>query len=156
MTTTDSKLPASPSARPSGPGSPEDFDPKAYLAAIEAAWRARDGEAAAAGYAEDAVLVFGNGQARTGAELRAWPGRWFSYARDLQITKVLRAFSGDCLASEWESRYTHPQTGHLICERGAEFFFIRPDGKIYRHHMYEHTWVDGEAEEAPWPAANAL
>ena len=123
-------------------------DPAGYLAAIERAWQRRDGSAAAADYAEDAVLVYGNGQTRTGADLRAWPQRWFDFAADLKITKKFRAFSGDCLACEWQSEYTHPVAGTTIRERGAEFFFIHPDGKIYRHHMFEHTWQVGEEDQA--------
>lgn len=127
------------------------IDPVAYLRAIERAWQARDGEAAAAAYTHDAILVYGNGQRRTGAALREWPQRWFDYATDLQISKTFRAFTGDCLAGEWESRYTHPQTGEPICERGAELFFLR-DGKVYLHHMYEHTWAEGENTDDRWPA----
>jgi ketosteroid isomerase-like protein len=126
------------------------IDPAAFLRDIERAWQARDGEAAAAGYSDDAVLVYGNGQRRSGEELRAWPQQWFDFASDLQIKKTLRAFSGDCLAGEWESRYTHPQTGSTMLERGAEFFWIR-DGKVYLHHMFEHTWPEGEGD-ATWPA----
>lgn len=127
------------------------FDPEAFLRGIEHAWQRRDGEAAAAGYSPDAVLVYGNGQKRTGEELRLWPSAWFDYARDLRIKKTFRAFSGDCLASEWESAYTHPKTGQPIRERGAEFFWIR-SGMVYRHHMFEHTWADGEEAEQRWPA----
>jgi ketosteroid isomerase-like protein len=127
-----------------------DIDPVAYLRDIERAWQARDGQAAAAGYTDDAVLLYGNGQCRTGAALRRWPQEWFDYATDLQIKKTFRAFTGDCLASEWESRYTHPQTRKTIRERGAEFFFLR-DGKVYRHHMYEHTWPEGENADDRWP-----
>jgi len=127
------------------------IDPVAYLRDIEAAWQARDGRAAAAGYADDAVLIFGNGQERRGEELRAWPQQWFDFAADLNIHKTLRAFSGDCLASEWRSEYTHPQTGARMHERGAEFFWINRDGKVYLHHMFEHTWAEGE-QATGWPA----
>lgn len=126
-------------------------DPVGYLAEIEAAWRRRDGVAAAAGYTEDAVLVYGNAQTRTGEALRQWPQQWFDFAPDLRITKTFRSFAGDCLASEWESTYTHPVSGETVHERGAEFFFIRIDGKVYRHHMFEHTWLDDQQEQA-WPA----
>lgn len=125
-------------------------DPVAYLRAIEDAWQRRDGVAAAAGYTDDAVLIFGNGQRRSGEELRRWPQQWFDHARDLTITKTYRAFTGDCLASEWRSEYTHPETGEPISERGAEFFFLR-DGKVYRHHMFEHTWPAGQRSHQ-WPA----
>jgi hypothetical protein len=47
--------------------------------------------------------------------------------------------------------YTHPDTGRVMLERGAELFFIRPDRKVYRHHMFEHTWPEGEPQQ-PWPA----
>jgi nuclear transport factor 2 (NTF2) superfamily protein len=127
------------------------IDPVAYLRGIEAAWQARDGQAAAAGYADDALLIFGNGQQRTGDELRRWPQQWFDFATDLKIEKSFRAFSGDCLASEWRSEYTHPQSGKRMHERGAEFFWIDGEGKVYRHHMFEHTWPDGE-QSATWPA----
>lgn len=127
-------------------------DPIGYLADIEAAWQAHDGRAAASGYTDDAVIIFGNGQRRSGAEIKAWPQQWFDFAKDLRITKTFRAYSGNCLASEWASEYTHPETGKIMYERGAEFFFIRPDGKIYRHHAFEHTWAAGENVEEAWPA----
>lgn len=127
-----------------------DIDPVAYLRDIERTWRARDGRAAAAGYTDDAVLIYGNAQTRSGEALRQWPQQWFDYAEDLDIRKTFRAFSGDCLAGEWESRYTHPQTGKPIRERGAEFFFLRGD-KVYLHHMYEHTWPEGENTDDAWP-----
>lgn len=127
------------------------IDPVAYLRDIERAWQAHDGEAAAAGYAEDAVLIYGNDHRRSGEELKAWPAQWFAFATDLEIKKTLRCFSGDCLGSEWESAYTHPETGKRIRERGAEFFWIRPDGTIYWHTAFEHTWPEGESTDAPWP-----
>lgn len=128
-----------------------EFDPAAYLRdAIEVHWQRRDGEMAAAGYTDDAVLVHGRGQTRTGEALRAWPQAWFDFARDLQITKTLRAFSGNCLAAEWESEFTHPETGERMRERGAEFFWLR-GGQVYLHHMFDHTWPDGEAPPS-WPA----
>jgi nuclear transport factor 2 (NTF2) superfamily protein len=126
-------------------------DPVGYLAAIEDAWQRRDGEAAAAGYSDDAVLIYGNGATRSGEELRAWPQKWFDYAKDLRIHKTFRAFTGNCLAGEWESAYTHPVTKKTVRERGAEIFFIRPGGKVYLHHMYEHTWVEGDPIRG-WPA----
>jgi nuclear transport factor 2 (NTF2) superfamily protein len=131
---------------------PESFDPVGYLAEIERAWQARDGTAAVAGYSADAVVIFGTGQSRSGDDLRSWPARWFEYAADLRIRKTFRAFTGNCLASEWESEYTHPVSGKAVKERGAEFFFIRPDGKVYLHHMFEHTWFRDEEEAPRWPA----
>jgi len=128
-----------------------EFDPVAFLGEIENAWQHRDGVAAAAGYTEDAVLIYGANQQRSGDELRAWPQQWFDYAKDLHITKVFRAFTDNCLASEWQSQYTHPVTGKQIYERGAEFFFLRA-GKVYLHHMFEHTWAKGEETKQNWPA----
>lgn len=128
------------------------IDPVAFLRDIERAWQARDGEAAAAGYSDGAVLIYGNDQRRTGEELRRWSQQWFHYATDLHIQKTLRSFSGDCLGSEWQSVYTHPETGKRIHDRGAEFFWIRDDGKVYKHTMFEHTWTDGENAADPWPA----
>lgn len=116
------------------------LDPVEWLAGVERAWQARDGVAAAAGYADDALLIYGDGQQRSGDALRAWPQQWFDFASDLQINKTFRAMTGDCIATEWDSVYTHPEDGRTIRERGAEFFFVRPDGKVYLHHMYEHTW----------------
>jgi uncharacterized protein (TIGR02246 family) len=127
------------------------IDPVAYLREIEVAWQARDGQAAAASFAEDAVQVYGDGHERRGEELRAWPQQWFDFAADLTIAKTFRAFSDDCLASEWRSEYTHPRTGKRMHERGAEFFWINSQGKIYRHQMFEHTWADGETQTG-WPA----
>lgn len=127
------------------------FDPVRFLRSIEEVWQARDGVAAGAGYTSDAVQVYGNGLTRTGEALRSWPQAWFDYAADLQIKKTFRAFTGDCVAGEWESRYTHPISGKVVYERGAEFFWVR-DGRVYRHHMYEHTWIDGEQGDQPWPA----
>lgn len=127
------------------------IDPVAFLREIERAWQARDGKAAAASYSDDAVLIFGNGQSRTGEELRAWPQRWFDFAVDLEIEKRLCAFSDNCLAGEWESRYTHPETGQIMLERGAEFFWLRGT-QIYLHHMFEHTWIEGEGDGGGWPA----
>lgn len=121
------------------------LDPVEWLAGVERAWQARDGRAAAAGYTDDAVLIWGNDQRRTGEALANWPKYWFDYAKDLQIKKTFRAMSGDCIATEWESVYTHPENGKTIRERGAEFFFVRPDGKVYLHHMFEHTWPEGAA-----------
>jgi hypothetical protein len=128
-----------------------DFDASAYLRAIEKAWQDRDGRVAADFYTDDAVMFFADGQRRSGAALRAWPQAWFDFATDLRITKHLRAYSDGCLADEWESRYTHPVTGKTMLERGAEFFWIR-DGKVYLHHMFEHTWAEGENTDATWPA----
>lgn len=127
-----------------------EFDPVAYLRdAIEVYWKARDGVGAAAGYTDDAVLVYGRGQTRTGDALRAWPQAWFDFATDLDIAKAFRAFSGNCLAAEWESHFTHPETGQAMAERGAEFFWLR-GGKVYLHHMFDHTWPAGEDAPA-WP-----
>jgi len=146
VTRQKSNTEAEMTAHPSDDGVAPAIDPIAYLAGIESAWVARDGEAAVAAYADDAVLVFANGEVRTGQDLREWPQRWFDFARDLTIRKTFRAFTGDCLASEWSSSYTHPVTGRPMHERGAEFFFIRGDGKVYRHHLYEHTWAESDED----------
>lgn len=120
------------------------FDPVEFIANVEAAWQAKDPVASAADYAEDAVQYYGNGQRRDGRMLREWPGRWFSYATDLKIRKQYRAHSGNCIASTWESEYTSPETGKKMFERGSEIFYINPDGKIYEHHMWQHSWQDGQ------------
>jgi hypothetical protein len=54
-----------------------------------------------------------------------------------------RAHHGNCIAGTWESRYTDPETGKVINERGAELFFLRGD-KVYEHHMWQHSWAEGE------------
>jgi nuclear transport factor 2 (NTF2) superfamily protein len=128
------------------------IDPIDFLREAERAWREGDAEAALAPYTEDAVLHYGEGLSRSGEELRDWPQRWFEYLTDeFKITKTFRAFSDDCLASEWQSEWTHPATGEQMIDRGAEFFFFRGD-KVYLHHMFEHSWVAGEQAPPQWIA----
>ena len=119
-------------------------DPEAFVKDVEKIWQARDGKAAAAGYTQDAVVYYGEGQMHEGKDLRTWPSRWFEYAKDLEIKKTYRAHHGNCIAGTWESRYTSPESGKVINERGAELFYLRGD-KVYEHHMWQHSWVDGEA-----------
>lgn len=123
-----------------------EVDPVAFISEVEKIWQARDGEAAAAGYTDDAVVYYGQGQSHRGDQLRAWPRRWFDYAKDLQINKTYRGHAGNCIAGSWVSRYTHPDTGKLIHERGAELFYLR-GAKVYEHHMWQHSWVDGEVDD---------
>ena len=118
-------------------------DPVAFIREVEKVWQARDGAMAAAGYTEDAVVYYGQGQSHTGERLRNWPSRWFEYARDLSITKTYRGHYGNCIAGTWESRYTHPATGKCILERGAELFYLRGE-KVYEHHMWQHSWPEEE------------
>lgn len=118
-------------------------DPEAFVKEVEKIWQARDGKAAAAGYTQDAVVYYGQGQTHTGEDLRCWPSRWFEYAKDLEIKKTYRAHHGNCIAGTWESRYTSPESGKVINERGAELFYLRGN-KVYEHHMWQHSWVDGE------------
>jgi len=118
-------------------------DPMAFIRQVEKIWQAHDGTKAAEGYTEDAVVYYGQGQSHTGERLRNWPSRWFEYAQDLTITKTYRGHHGNCIASTWESRYTHPETGKGIVERGAELFFLSGD-KVYEHHMWQHSWPEGE------------
>ena len=118
-------------------------DPVAFIREVEKIWQARDGAMAAAGYTEDAVVYYGQGQSHTGERLRKWPSRWFDYARDLSITKTYRGHHGNCIAGTWESRYTHPRTGKCILERGAELFYLRGE-KVYEHHMWQHSWPEDE------------
>lgn len=122
-------------------------DPVKFVADVERVWQARDGVAAAAGYTADAVVHYGAGQTHQGEELRAWPGRWFAYAKDLQIKKTYRAHRGNCIVSTWESQYTSPETGKGVHERGAELFFLRGD-KVCEHYMWQHSWNDGDRHEA--------
>ena len=110
-------------------------DPIAFIREVEKIWQARDGAMAAAGYTEDAVVYYGQGQSHSGERLRNWPARWFEYARDLSITKTYRGHHGNCIAGTWVSRYTHPETGKQILERGAELFYLR-GAKVYEHHMW--------------------
>ncbi|MGI9303527.1 MAG: nuclear transport factor 2 family protein [Gammaproteobacteria bacterium] len=121
-------------------------DPVLFLKEVEKIWQARDGQAAAAGYTDDAIVHYGQGQTHTGDALRSWPSRWFAYAKDLQITKTYRGHHGNCIVGTWESRYTSPESGKMIRERGAEMFFLRGD-KVYEHHMWQHSWVEGEAPD---------
>ena len=118
-------------------------DPIAFIRKVEKIWQARDGAMAAAGYTEDAVVYYGQGQSHTGERLRNWPTRWFEYARDLSITKTYRGHHGNCIAGTWVSRYTHPETGKRILERGAELFYLRGE-KVYEHHMWQHSWPEDE------------
>ena len=118
-------------------------DPIAFIREVEKVWQARDGAMAAAGYTEDAVVYYGQGQSHTGERLRNWPSRWFEYARDLSITKTYRGHHGNCIAGTWVSRYTHPETGKRIIERGAELFYLRGE-KVYEHHMWQHSWPEDE------------
>jgi nuclear transport factor 2 (NTF2) superfamily protein len=119
------------------------IDPVKFIADVERIWQARDGKAAAAGYTEDAVVYYGANQVHSGEDLRRWPQRWFDYARDLRIRKTYRAHAGNCIAGTWESTYTHPETGKRMHERGAEIFYLRGD-KVYEHHMWQHSWSEGE------------
>ena len=119
-------------------------DPVAFIRKVEKIWQARDGAMAAAGYTEDAIVYYGQGQSHTGERLRNWPTRWFEYARDLSITKTYRGHHGNCIAGTWVSRYTHPENGKRIIERGAELFYLRGE-KVYEHHMWQHSWSEDEA-----------
>ena len=121
-------------------------DPIAFIREVEEIWQARDGAMAAAGYTKDAIVYYGQGQSHSGAGLRNWPARWFEYARDLSITKTYRGHHGNCIAGTWVSRYTHPETGKQILERGAELFYLRGE-KVYEHHMWQHSWPEDEAPE---------
>ena len=121
-------------------------DPVAFIRELEKIWQARDGAMAAAGYTEDAIVYYGQGQSHSGERLRNWPARWFEYARDLSITKTYRGHHGNCIAGTWVSRYTHPETGKQILERGAELFYLRGE-KVYEHHMWQHSWPEDEAPE---------
>ncbi len=126
------------------PGSGElTVDPVAFVREVEKVWQARDGDAAAAAYTDDAVVYYGQGQSHRGDKLREWPGRWFAYAKDLKINKTYRGHGGDCIAGTWESRYTNPDTGDIVLERGAELFMLRGE-QVYEHHMWQHSWVEGE------------
>ena len=123
-----------------------EVDPVAFVQEVEKVWQARDGAAAAAAYTDDAVVHYGQGQTHTGEKLRQWPGKWFAYAKDLKINKTYRGHGGDCIAGTWESRYTNPDTGDIIIERGAELFMLRGE-KVYEHHMWQHSWIEGENTE---------
>jgi nuclear transport factor 2 (NTF2) superfamily protein len=133
---------------PTGSESPL-VDPIRFLREAEAAWQQGDPDAAVAAYTDDAIIFYGEELSRTGEEVREWARRWFGHVDDFEITKTFRAFSDGCLASEWRSEYTDPATGKRMIERGAEFFFFRGN-KVYRHHMFEHSWPVGEAAPPAW------
>lgn len=122
-------------------------DPVTFVREVEKVWQARDGKAAAAAYTDDAVVYYGKGQTHRGDDLRVWPTRWFEYAQDLQITKTYRGHHGNCIAGTWESRYTSPETGKIMLERGAELFYLRGE-MVYEHHMWQHTWPEGEKQRS--------
>lgn len=124
-----------------------EVDPVAFITEVEKVWQARDGRAAAAGYTDDAVVYYGQGQSHRGQALQDWPARWFDFAKDLQINKTYRAHHDNCIVGTWESRYTNPDSGKVIKERGAELFFLRGD-KVYEHHMWQHSWVEGEVPDS--------
>ncbi len=121
-------------------------DPVAFVRETEKIWQARDGEAAAAAYTDDAVVHYGHGQTHRGEALKKWPARWFAFAKDLEITKTYRGHHGNCIAGTWQSRYTNPETGKVMIERGAELFILR-GAMVCEHHMWQHTWAEDEKPE---------
>ena len=122
-------------------------DPVTFVRETEKIWQARDGEAAAAAYTEDAVVHYGQGQTHGGEALKRWPARWFAFAKDLEITKTYRGHHGNCIAGTWQSRYTNPETGKVMIESGAELFFLRGT-MVCEHHMWQHTWAKDEKPES--------
>ena len=121
-------------------------DPVTFVRETEKIWQARDGEAAAAAYTDDAVVHYGQGQTHRGDALKEWPARWFAFAKDLEITKTYRGHHGNCIAGTWQSRYTNPDNGKVMIERGAELFFLRGT-MVCEHHMWQHTWAEDEKPE---------
>jgi nuclear transport factor 2 (NTF2) superfamily protein len=121
-------------------------DPVQFVREVERIWQARDGEGAADGYTEDAIVHYGAGQTHSGEDLRTWPRRWFAYARDLRIKKTYRSHRGNSIFVTWESHYTNPDSGTPMHERGAELFFLRGN-KVCEHHMWQHSWAEGDKPE---------
>ena len=118
-------------------------DPIKWVENLQSIWQAHDGDRAAQGYSEDAVLYWGANQSQSGAALRERPAKWFEYATDLQIKKSYLAHTDDCIVASWNSRYTDPQSGEVVLERGIEYF-IFDNGKIREQHAWQHSWREGE------------
>ena len=119
------------------PGNPEEWVRK-----IERVYQTADGSAAAQGYADEAVLIYGADQRQSGEPLRARGAKWFAYAKDLKITKKYIAHSNDTIVTTWDSIYTNPETGKHICERGIEYFVFRA-GKVIEQQAWQHSWQEG-------------
>lgn len=124
-------------------------DPVQWVRDIEAVWQAHDATRAAQGYAGDAVLYWGPGREQRGAELRARPAKWFAHASDLQIEKQYVAHTDTCIVTSWRSRYTDPQSGRRMNERGIEYF-VFDKGLIREQHAWQHSW----SEDTPEPGGD--
>jgi SnoaL-like domain len=120
-------------------------DPRQWVRDLEAIWQARDGVRAAEGFTDDAVQIWGVDQRQSGPELLTRPAQWFAYASDLEITKTYIAHSDNRIVAQWSSRYTRPEDGVVMHERGIEYFCFR-DGLVCEQHAWQHTWRDGEAK----------
>ena len=118
-------------------------DPKQWVKELESIWQAMDSEKAAEGFTDDVFMVYGCNQRQSGEALLKRPGEWFSYAKDLKITKNYIAHGEDCIVASWNSTYTDPNTKEKVHERGIEFFRFR-DGKVCEQHAWQHSWEDGK------------
>ncbi|KKJ75968.1 hypothetical protein WH95_15500 [Kiloniella litopenaei] len=118
-------------------------DPKQWVKDLEAIWKAHDGDAASKGYTDDAVLHWGANQVQSGDALRERPGKWFSFATDLQIDKKYIAHTNDCIVTTWDSKYTDPDTGKTVFERGIEYFYFR-EGLVCEQHAWQSSWNAGD------------
>ena len=120
-------------------------DPIKWVRDLEAVWQSMDGDRAAEGYCEDAVLIFGADQRQSGLPLSERPAKWFAHAADLKINKKYIAHTNDCIVTTWDSVYTDPNTKKEIRERGIEFFKFK-NGKVLEQQAWQHSWP---ADEKP-------
>ena len=111
-------------------------DPAAWVRNVERLYRAFDAEGVSALYTDDAVTIAGS-RVLLPADVHAHPAEWFSSLEEYEITRTVRAATGDIIVSETTASYIKKSDGKRYSEFGVDVYWVNDSGKIYHKHTSE-------------------
>ena len=102
-------------------------------------------------YAEDVVINFGGyAEARGRAAATALLRARYQHISDYQLTKSVRAISGDTVCIQWSGQWMDPTTGRYRAGRGMECMRLR-DGMVTAWDAAFNHWDVDEGPAVPPP-----
>ena len=121
------------------------LDPVAWVAKVEALYRAQDAAAVSALYGQMARTRFGSTYL-TASQVHEHPQEWFASLDEYELTRTFRAAWGDVIVSETTASYIVKADGQRYREFGVDIYWVDDEGIIYHKHTSEVVERYGPSE----------
>ena len=112
------------------------LDPVAWVAKVEALYRAQDAAAVSALYGPTARTRFGS-RYLTAEQVHDHPQEWFESLDEYELTRTFRGAWGDVIVSETIASYIVKADGQRYREFGVDIYWVDDEGIVYHKHTSE-------------------